>query len=193
MWWVSVALAAPPPALAPMIAPTDAPTQWAAARAAAGKPADPLVCGPLWADAALLCFQVNGRWVTEADLTAWQVSASDLRATVVAAAPARVVLAPKQVEGRTYWTADGPWAGAALLAPGDVAKKLGVDAFYGAAPSQGVTLIWIPGDADLDRMMAVGARKMYDALDGSVSPLVFRWSATGWAVFAEAKPKGATP
>lgn len=200
MWWVTLAWAGPPPGLTPQLAPVDAPAQWRELQERERQPADPLVCEPLWPNAALLCFKEGSRWVTAADLTRWQTTPAALRAHVEAAAPAHLTLGAKSVEGRTYWTADGPWAAAGVLAAAKVAEDLKVEAFYAAAPTDGVTLFWIPGDADLDRMLAVGARKMYDALDGSVTPLVHRWSATGWAGFAEAKPtagsagaKGATP
>lgn len=193
MWWVALAWAGPPPEVTPQLAPIDAPAQWRELQVREHQAEDPLACEPLWADAALLCFKHGARWVTLGDAARWHTSVASMRAQVVAEAPAHVVLNAKTVEGRTYWTAEGPWAAAGVLSGDTVAKKLGVSSIYGAAPSDGVTLFWIPGDPDLDRMMAVGARKMYDALDGSVTPLVHRWSSTGWAAFAEAKPKGVTP
>ena len=200
MWWVTLAWGGPPPGLTPQLAPIDAPAQWRELQEREHQPADPLVCEPLWPNAALLCFKDGPRWVTAADVARWHTTPGALRVQVVADAASHLTLSPKSVEGRTYWTTDGPWAAAGVLAAPTVAEKLKVDAFYAAAPADGVMLFWIPGDADLDRMLAVGARKMYDALDGSVSPLVHRWSTTGWAGFAEAKPsagvagaKGATP
>lgn len=188
MWWVALAWAGLPPGVTPQLAPTDAPAQWREFQEHEHQPADPLVCEPLWPNAALLCFKDGPRWVTAGDVARWQTTPAALRAQVVADAPGHVALIAKAVEGRTYWTAEGPWAAAGVLAAPVVAEKLKVEAFYAASPSDGVVLFWIPGDADLDRMLAVGARKMYDALDGSVTPLVHRWSAAGWVSFAEAKP-----
>ena len=56
-----------------------------------------------------------------------------------------------------------------------------------AVPCAGVLLFWVPGDADFDKIMAVGVRQMNEACEHSVSNRVYRWKDNRWVVWGEAK------
>jgi len=52
---------------------------------------------------------------------------------------------------------------------------------------------WGAGTPELDHVMAVGVREMYDQLDEAVSPMVHTWDGARWHAFGEAKPLPVTP
>lgn len=199
VWWMALqlAVAAVPTGVVPQLAPIDAPEGWKDYVKSAHLPATELACEPAWPDVALVCFKIreNGkrRWVTSADLAAWKVDTAGLRASLLAGA--RAALAgqpvPTKVDGgpQLYWQAaegDG-WSAAGILMPELVADKLATKVFYAAIPTGEATLFWRPGDADLDRIMAVGVKEMFQAADSGVTPVVYQWSGGLWTPFMEAK------
>ena len=58
-----------------------------------------------------------------------------------------------------------------------------------AVPARGALVVWTPGDSEVDKVVAVGARQMFEQLDHPVSPLVLRYDAEGWSVWGQAKPQ----
>jgi hypothetical protein len=206
-WLVGSALAAEPvPAnlanLRPVAADTDAPLRFAAWRASRGLPPETLACEPTVPKAALLCFRVwekgSRRWVTTADLQRWSTDLPQLRAALSAEARAKVAAASLvPVEGalQTYLRlVDGDgWAAAGLLVPDAVATRLGGAPVRISVPAEGILLAWKPAGPDLDRILAVGARELYDTQQGSVSPAIFTWDGRTWAPFGEAIPTSPAP
>lgn len=192
---VAMALAAVPAEVTPVLAPADAPAQFAEH---VGGPSPSLACDPLWSD-ALVCFKVREgkkrRWVTSADLAKWKVDAPALRATLAERAIAKLADQPKPVPvegmpGAQYWVAaegDG-WAAAGVLQPSLLAERLGGAPILVAVPVDGVLIAWKIGDRELDRIVAVGVKEMYDAGDGPVTPIVHQWTGARWAPYAEAVP-----
>lgn len=190
--FVLVARAAAPDAVFPVLAPFDAPAQWAEA----GHPS-PLACDVLWPRETLVCFRVQEgnkrRFVTEADLAQWAVDVVALRAAVTQRAREKLVDQPKSatIEGtqKTYWTSaegDG-WSAAGVLAPELVAMRLG-GPFMVAVPTDRVLLAWRPGDPDLDKIMAVGVKEMFEAADWPVTAVVHRWDGARFTAYVEAVP-----
>ncbi len=197
----SSAVAAEPVVL-PALAPSDAPTQYASWLAETGRPRAELACDPLWKDAALLCFKVQignkRRWVTRADLAKWKWDLPELRRRVTEAARQHDTSLPNPaavpgLDGATYWIASGGdgWATAALLDPVALAERLGGGPFLVAVPLETVLIAWKPGNADLDRVIAVGVREMYDGQEGPVSAVIHLWDGERFTAFGEAKPSSA--
>ena len=210
MWFlISVALAGSPQvdAVRPALAPLDAPNQYMAWLARQGGDPDALACETFWPGAALLCYRVvDGeklRWVTRADLINWEIDSTTLRSQVESAAktalPGLEVSTARvpEMAGASYWSVaeKGGWAAAPLLAPAEFAAARGVTDFLAVAPTADITLAWPQGHAELDKVMAVGAREIFEAESGGVSPVVYRWSDGHWLPYAEAKerPKSPTP
>jgi hypothetical protein len=199
MWFlVATAWAAEVPlTVTPVLAPPDAPAQYAEFAAAAGKKAS-LACDTLWTSEVLLCFKVTDgkkrRWVTDADLAAWKTDLAALRASVTERAKAELADQPDavKVDGteKTYWLAaegDG-WSAAGILQPALLAEKLGTPTFLVATPAEGIAIYWPAGDRDLDRIVAVGAKEMFESKEGPVTALVHQWTGSRWVTFGEAIP-----
>lgn len=198
-----VATAAEPPAipagLRPVVADAGAPGRFAAWRLDKGLAPAELACEPALPGAVLLCFRIwEGevrRWVTRVDLARWHATTGDLRAALLQEAERRLASAEEiAIEGTagTYvrLTDGDGWAAAAVLAPTALVARFGAGALpiRVALPAESVLLAWRAGDADRDRIMAVGAREIYDAQPGSVSPAVFTWDGRVWISYAEAVP-----
>ena len=50
--------------------------------------------------------------------------------------------------------------------------------------------MWIPGDEELDKVMAVGVRRMFDEAKYPVSDKVYRWHNGEWVVWGEVVSPG---
>lgn len=190
----ALALAAAPE-VRPVAQPTAVVERWRAEAREQGRKGDAaeLACRDL-AEQVLLCFvqAADLQPVTRADLKVWgeDLAAVEARARDAALAglgPDRP--APQAVEGMTgrYWLsaeADGLDA-AALLYPERLAAIVGAEPVV-AVPQVGVLLMWAPGDADFDKVMAVGVRRMYEAAQQPISRRIYRWNGQGWVVWGEA-------
>jgi len=193
---LSLALAAIPEGLRPAAAPFDAPARYQAEFP--GK--SPLACAPLLPKQALLCFRVweggRRRWVTERDLARWRTDLDGLVAGVKSGAEEVLKTEPGRVsvvdfDGHYFELRDGDgWAAAPLLRPDLLASKLGQGSFRVAIPRAGVFLAWPTGSADLDKIMAVAVRELYESGQDAVTPMVFRAEGEGFVAFGQAKATG---
>jgi hypothetical protein len=197
-----VALGDVPEGVRPVVVPIDAPSQYAAFLKSKGESASPLACRTLWEGYSLLCFRVwerkVRRWVTVDDLEAWSVTVGDLETAVAVRAREMVSTGVEAVavDGMTstylrLTDGDG-WAASGGLVPEGLTKRLGIP-FLAAIPAEGVFVAWAHGDPELDHVMAVGVRELYDEQPGGVSPFVHAWDGQKWLPFGEAKPSVATP
>jgi hypothetical protein len=206
--WLLVAFAAArppvPDGLRPVVADVGAPGRFAAWRKESGLPPVDLACEPALPGAVLLCFRIweggARRWVTVDDLRRWGLATGDLRTTLIPEALRRIETAERiAIEGTSasyLRLVDGDgWAAAAVLAPGAIAARLGAESgsVRVAFPAETVFVAWRSGDADLDRIMAVGVRELYDAQPASVSPGVFTWDGRVFTSFGEAVPSATAP
>ncbi|MCB9678396.1 MAG: hypothetical protein H6737_25055 [Alphaproteobacteria bacterium] len=193
---VGLALAAIPEGLRPAPAPADAPEAFA--KAFPKRPG--LACATLLPEHALLCFRVweegKRRWVTEADLTTWGTTIEGLRVHVAAKAvevlktePTPQAIVDMPAGYHELRDGDG-WAVAPLLQAEALAQKLHGEGTRVALPRSTVFLAWKPGDAELDRVMAVAVREMYDQADDAVTPMVHVLEGGRFVPFAQAKPTG---
>ena len=79
---------------------------------------------------------------------------------------------------------------AGLLYPERLREIAGTTPVIGV-PAVGTFLMWIPGDADIDKVMAVGVRRIFEAAEHPVSDKVYRWHNGAWLVWGEvAVPDG---
>jgi len=207
MMWIGLlaplALGAVPTSVRPVLAPDDAQAQHDAWEESHGHTPQPLACEEVWNKQARVCFTVvddhTRRWVTEADLASWGVVLDAVVAAVIERARAPLSDRPRptridDMQG-TYWvSAEGDgWDAALLLKPEWIAARLGGAPVLVAAPAEGTVLAWRPGDAKLDKVMAVGAKRMYDSQPGSVTPMVYQWDGEHWKAFGQAVPSEPEP
>jgi hypothetical protein len=57
-----------------------------------------------------------------------------------------------------------------------------------AIPARDAVLAWSLGDAELDKIMAVGVRKLFEASAFPVSRKILAWDGHRWVVRGEVKP-----
>ncbi len=76
----------------------------------------------------------------------------------------------------------------ALLARPDLLAAVATGPVVVAVPDAGTTLVWTPGNADQDKVLAVAVRKAWDASTRPVSPRIYRWNGEAWTTWGEAKP-----
>jgi len=187
-----------PDTVRPVVAPMDAQDQYAEWSNQAGHAARELACVSLWPDQALICFQVTEgstrRWVHTGDLEQWKVDAEGL--VTVVRERSRTALGHSPLRTRVpdmdawYWvSAEGDgWAAAGLLNPKILAERMGGAPILASAPVVGALIAWHPGDAELDKVMAVGIRKMFEREPSPVTPVVHQWTGDRWVPFGEAVP-----
>lgn len=202
--WFALAIAGVPDTVRPAPAPEELPAQFAAWARSKARTGEQLVCEALWRGSTVLCFEViegeSRRWVTTRDLASWGIEPAaffDSQRARATAEAAKVTLNPLRVEGipGEYFEVDASarWHAAGLVAPEVLRERLKAETFLVVAPVAGVVLVWVPGDPRLDKVIAVGAREMFDAGDLGVSPVVHQRLPGRWAPFAEAKAKGKQP
>lgn len=193
---VVAALAQVPSELRPALAPPDVAERWAAAFPDA--PAPP-ACTPVLEARAMLCFRVweqqRRRFVTTADLARWGVEVDDLRAAVRERGRKHLSgLTAQEVVDMPYaylLATDGDgWTAASILNPEIVSQRVGGADVRFAVPRTGVVLAWRGGVGELDRVMAVAVRELYDDADDAVSPAVFVWTSNGFVTWGQANPRG---
>lgn len=190
---VATAIAQVPHGLRPALAPPDVHTLWASAH-----PDDPpLACEAVLADRAMLCFRVwegkRRRFVTQADLVAWGVGVDALVEAVRERSSERLgALASAEVIDmpESYWIArdDDGWSIASLLHPERLTARVGGADVRVAVPRSGVLLAWRSGSDELDKVMAVATRELWDAGDDAVTPMIFTWTPKGFAPWGQATP-----
>jgi hypothetical protein len=194
LWLFSLLASAEPPGrVLPTVEAATVPAlyaEYAAARGDQGA-ARELACEPLVGD-VWLCFKVEvdgkRRYVTQADLALWATDTSGLRTQAAGVHGESSLLKAQTLDtGEVWWEAKGPDAAAVLLHP-EWLSAVGANPVV-AVPAKGVVVAWDAGDADLDKIMAVGVRQMFETLEHPVTPVVFRWSGTHWVRWGQATPQ----
>lgn len=124
------------------------------------------------------------------DLEALSAAVSDRALAVLAAGrPARQEIA--DMPGAAYWVSqvgDG-YDAAGLLHPERLSEIAGTTPVVGV-PAVGTFLMWIPGDAEIDKIMAVGIRRIFESAEYPVSDKVYRWHNGAWRVWGEVVAPG---
>lgn len=200
--FLTVAFAAVPP-LYPQPEPPDIAVAFEEFAKGQGKsgPATQIRCAPL-ADGIVLCFRYlhDGRlkYVTQSEVVAWHAGDAALVAAATARAAeiddARFERTPvPDTPGAMYWVSrkgDG-LDGAAFLDPRRLQRVAGGPVVV-AMPAANTLLFWRPDGGELDRIVAIGVRRMADASDHPISDRVYRWDGTEWKVWGQAVPRPET-
>lgn len=197
MWWSWWLGAAPERDVRPVVAPLDVDRRWQTHLELQGLPPDRLACAPLWPTAATLCFRVweggMRRWVTLSDTGRWGTSTAALTDAVSGLAAPHLAQAELLDVGGTsaryLRLVDGDgWAAAGALLPEQVAQRLGGSPIHVALPAESVLVAWHAGDGELDRIMAIGVRELYEQTPNPVSAQIQRWDGVRWTPYGEATP-----
>lgn len=203
-WLVAgVAAAAVPDGLRPVVAAVDAPERYNVFRMTEGQDPAALACETLWPEATLLCLRVweggKRRWVVDGDLGRWGIAFQAARDRLAAGAADKISaaeLVPIDGMPASYLRlVDGDgWAAAGVLRPDLVAARLGGGPIRVAVPSENVLLAWrADAGPEVDRVMAIGVRELYEKQPPAVSPKVVSWDGARWIPYGEAVPAAAAP
>ena len=198
MWWLwSVAWGAVPAGVLPGVGPAELPALWRESALEEGLPASEreLACR-VWVEDLPLCVRVEAagrrRWVTQGDLARWGATLAEVEATAAEA----LVVSPferKVVHGgsRHYYAVEAESGREAMvvLHP-EWLQALGTDVVL-AIPARDAVLAWPLGDAELDKIMAVGVRKLFEASSVPVSRKILAWDGHKWSVRGEVTPAAA--
>lgn len=76
----------------------------------------------------------------------------------------------------------------ALLARPDLLATLADGPVVVAFPDAHTTLLWTPGDAERDKVLAVAVRKAWEVAERPVSPAIYRWNGEAWTQWGAARP-----
>ncbi len=181
----------------PVAAPWDVVDQYTEWSEKAGQEGT-IQCDEIWPDQVRLCFRIwegkSRRWMVESETATAGIRPEDLRGHVLGQGT-RILTALEEVHvdgmPHTYWQlrdGDG-WAVLGALQPAEVARRMGArEAIHMALPAQGVLVAWAAGTPELDHVMAVGVREMYEQMSDVVSPVIHTWDGESWSAFGEAKP-----
>lgn len=199
----AAALAGPPARILPLVDRPGIAVAWSQAALARGREGDAAApaCRP-FAEDLVLCLTVpegaGAQLASRADLAGWgldQAAGEALAAAVVAGGigPDR----PQQIaipdDGRSYLlSAEGDGLDqAGLFEPERLAARFDGQPFAVAIPARGVLLAVALGDPELEQMVAVGARRVWEAADEPITPVLYAWRDGGWRAWGEARPSAA--
>ncbi len=143
-----------------------------------------------------LCTACGSRPVRVTEPAEWGLDLEGLSAAVSERASSALTDRPVRQEiadmpGAAYWVSqvgDG-YDAAGLLHPERLSEIAGTTPVVGV-PSVGTFLMWIPGDPELDKVMAVGVRRIFESAEYPVSDKVYRWHNGAWRVWGEAVAPG---
>lgn len=192
------ALAAAPGVVVPQPLPVDrisAYVQAAMAEGRTGADAQP-ACRELVAPISL-CFRVEEagqlRVVTRGDLQRWGLDLPALERQAAGALTTNPMVRRTIEGGGAYYEIVAPdGREAVILLHPEWLAEAGPDARV-ALPAVGTVLVWSAGDAEIDQILAVGARKMFEQYEAPLTPLVLRWDGSAYKAWGEAKPKPVGP
>ena len=161
-------------------------------------PGDRLACSS-FSEGLELCFRYadGGKlpYVQQMHLEKWGARTSDLEDLVRLQTVGQVAggrYAPLSVDGvkdSEYWHSnrkDGLDA-LALLHPKEAEAFVGGPVLV-AVPEAGMCILWRRGNGDLNMVLSVGVKEMYEKSPHPVSPLVYTWEDEQWVVWGEAMP-----
>ena len=152
-----------------------------------------LACEDLVLNELYLCFRhVQGDrapYVTQAELAAWGASTADLRARSAALLTSNPLQLRKIEGGGQYFeVVCPPGREAVVLLHPEWLTTVGPVPLV-TSPVQGVVLVWDAMDPEVNKIVAVGARKMFEGYPGAISPLVYRWNGAGFVAWGDARPR----
>jgi len=187
----SLAWGGPTGTLLPTAGPPELTELWreSAREEGLGKSDAELACRTL-AEDVLLCFRVEEgkrrRWVTQGDLVDWGLSLPQVEAKAREALT-KNPLRRQQVHGgsRHYFVVDSlPGRESLILLHPEWLVEVGRNPVI-AIPARDAVLAWNLGDDELDKIMAVGIRKLHETSDVPVSRKIMAWDGAAWVVRGE--------
>lgn len=199
---VSFCLAAPPQGVLPLVDKLGLQISWSERARAGGAEGEAAVLAcRTFAEELALCFTVpdgaSRRMVTLHDLGSWQVDLAALEAVALEAAVAGVTPTrpqPVQVEGDTreyLLSAEGDGLDqAGLFDPVALQARFGGGDFAVGIPARGVLIAFPRGDRELETIVAVGIRRLWETVDEPITPKIYTWSGEAWVVWGQATPGG---
>lgn len=156
-------------------------------------PVDDAVCTDI-AEGLALCFACGDTLLTQQQQQAWGVSTAQLLEQARTASahaigdgrPVRQDVADSP--GHHYWisAAQDGYDMAALLHPEALSASIGATPVIGV-PGRGALIAWVPGDRELDTMVAVGIKTMHEQAAFPVSDKLYQYTDGEWTIWGEAR------
>jgi hypothetical protein len=196
----SICAAAPPEGVLPLVDRPGIQISWSERARAEGAEGEAAVLAcRMFAEDLALCFTVPDgearRMVTLADLVAWEVELAALEAGALQAVSAGLSderPQPVRIEGdsRSYLlSAEGDGLDqAGLFHPGALQARFEGQPFAVGIPARGVLIAFPLGDRELETIVAVGIRRLWESVEEPISPAVYSWDGQGWMVWGQATP-----
>ncbi len=157
-----------------------------------------------FAEGLALCFTTGPddarRMVTLADLDAWQadlavVETSALAGVAAGLSPERPQVVQVEGDSRSYLlSAEGDGLDqAALFEPAALQARFDGQPFAVGVPARGVLIAFPLGDRELETIVAVGIRRLWESVEDPITPAAYTWNGASWVVWGQAKPEAAQP
>lgn len=159
-------------------------------------PAPGFVCQEL-SEGLALCAACGERLLREAEVESQSIApaavfsqlATQAAQNLSAQRPVRQEIS--DMPGAAYWlsqSGDG-FDAAGLMHPAQLSEIAGTTPVIGV-PAVGTFLMWIPGDTETDKVMAIGVRRIFEDASHPVSDKVYRWHNDAWVVWGEVVESG---
>ena len=153
-----------------------------------------------WSAFFAMCFMVEEdgarRLIHQGDLEEWQVDDAELEE--LARSQGLSLLSTfsghqvgiADLKDDAYWLFEGEngLASTALLYPEWMVDRVG-EGMVLAIPSRGRVVAWVPGDEEVDRVIAIGIRRLYEQAQIPVSSVIVRWNGQAWVRWGEAQAR----
>lgn len=192
---LSVCLAGPPQDVMPLVERASIQVAWSEKVRANGAegPAAVVACRD-FAEDLVLCFTVpegeGQRMVTQADLEAWACDMAVVEQRAVTAvqegmSTERPQVVPVEGDTRTYLlSAEGDGLDqAALFSPEALRLRFGGSDFAVGIPARGVLVAFALGDRELETIVTVGIRRLWESLEDPITPVVYGWNGEAWTAW----------
>jgi len=199
---IGLALAQAPEGLLPLVEQPGIQISWSEQARAGGAEGDAaaLACRS-FAEGLALCFTAPQddarRMVTLQDLSTWQVDLAAVEASAmvgVAAGldPQRPQVVQVEGDARSYLlSAEGDGLDqAGLFEPSTLQARFVGQAFAVGVPARGVLIAFPLGDRELETIVAVGIRRLWETVEEPITPKVYTWNSEAWVVWGQASPGG---
>jgi hypothetical protein len=204
---VSVCVAQVPDGVLPLVERPGIQISWSEQARAGGAEGEAAVLAcRMFAEDLALCFttpEAEGpqrRMVTLADLSGWEadlaaVEAKALEAVAAGVSETRPQIVQVEGDSRSYLlSAEGDGLDqAGLFHPAALQARFEGAPVAVGIPARGVLIAFPLGDRELETIVAVGIRRLWETVEEPITPAVYSWDGQGWKVWGQATPGRTEP
>ena len=162
----------------------------------------PPLCEVVWPRFLDVCVQLRTErgwgWATVRDLERWSIGKKELihalrdrEAHVLKGEPHRASVVDSD-QSYSILLDDSGLAVIPVLFPKKLVEMVGGKNVRVAIPRSNTLLAWRSGSTDLDQIMAVAVREMYETSTRAITPMIHVWTGEKMEAFGQAKAKRKT-